>query len=109
MSRLSAALRRSATFEPLRGAVFRNLWLASFAANIGMWMNDVTAAWVMTSLTTSPVMVAMVQTASTLPVFLLGLPSGALADIVDRRQSPLAAGQTPKPLSRHAMSQGQIQ
>jgi MFS family permease len=86
MSRLSAALRRSATFEPLRGAVFRNLWLASFAANIGMWMNDVTAAWVMTSLTTSPVMVAMVQTASTLPVFLLGLPSGALADIVDRRR-----------------------
>ena len=51
-----------------------------------MWMNDVTAAWVMTSLTTSPVMVAMVQTASTLPVFLLGLPSGALADIVDRRR-----------------------
>jgi MFS family permease len=51
-----------------------------------MWMNDVTAAWVMTSLTTSPVMVALVQTASTLPVFLLGLPSGALADIVDRRR-----------------------
>ena len=49
-------------------------------------MNDVTAAWVMTSLTTSPVMVAMVQTASTLPVFLLGLPSGALADIIDRRR-----------------------
>ncbi len=66
--------------------MFRNLWLASFAANIGMWMNDVTAAWVMTSLTTSPVMVAMVQTASTLPVFLLGLPSGALADIIDRRR-----------------------
>ena len=66
--------------------MFRNLWLATFAANISMWMNDVTAAWVMTSLTTSPVMVAMVQTASTLPVFLLGLPSGALADIIDRRR-----------------------
>jgi MFS family permease len=50
-----------------------------------MWMNDVAAAWLMTTLTTSPVMVALVQTASTLPVFLLGLPSGALADIVDRR------------------------
>jgi MFS family permease len=81
-----AALIRSRTFAPFRTAVFRNLWLASFAANIGMWMNDVTAAWVMTSLTTSPVMVAMVQTASTLPVFLLGLPSGAMADIVDRRR-----------------------
>ena len=76
----------SATFAPFRTVVFRNLWLATFAANIGMWMNDVTAAWVMTSLTTSPVMVALVQTASTLPVFLLGLPSGAMADIIDRRR-----------------------
>ena len=76
----------SATFAPFRTVVFRNLWLATFAANIGMWMNDVTAAWVMTSLTTSPVMVALVQTASTLPVFVLGLPSGAMADIVDRRR-----------------------
>jgi MFS family permease len=80
------ALAASPTFAPFRTTVFRNLWLATFAANIGMWMNDVTAAWVMTSLTTSPVMVAMVQTASTLPVFLLGLPSGAMADIVDRRR-----------------------
>ena len=86
MPKLLEALTQSATFAPFRTAVFRNLWLASFAANIGMWMNDVTAAWVMTSLTTSPVMVAMVQTASTLPVFLLGLPSGALADIIDRRR-----------------------
>jgi len=79
-------LVRSATFAPFRTVVFRNLWLATFAANIGMWMNDVTAAWVMTSLTPSPVMVALVQTASTLPVFLLGLPSGAMADIIDRRR-----------------------
>jgi MFS family permease len=62
------------------------LWLAWLAANMTMWMNDVAAAWLMTSLTTSPVMVALVQTASTLPVFLLGIPSGALADIVDRRR-----------------------
>jgi MFS family permease len=80
------AIAQSPTFAPFRIVVFRNLWLASFAANIGMWMNDVTAAWVMTSLSTNPVMVAMVQTASTLPVFLLGLPSGAMADIVDRRR-----------------------
>src|SRR6059058_690697 len=51
-----------------------------------MWMNDVAAAWLMTTLTTSPIMVALVQSASTLPVFLLGLPSGALADILDRRR-----------------------
>ncbi|MBX3600796.1 MAG: MFS transporter [Rubrivivax sp.] len=75
-----------AALQPLANPVFRGLWLASLAANLTMWMNDVAAAWLMTSLTTSPVMVALVQTAATLPVFLLGLPSGALADIVDRRR-----------------------
>jgi MFS family permease len=55
-------------------------------ANVSMWMSDVAAAWMMTSLTSSPIWVALVQTASTLPVFLLGLPSGALADILDRRR-----------------------
>ena len=71
---------------PLQAPVFRALWFASLAANMTMWMNDVAAAWLMTSLTASPVMVALVQTASTLPVFLLGIPSGAMADILDRRR-----------------------
>ncbi|MFO1336720.1 MAG: MFS transporter [Burkholderiaceae bacterium] len=71
---------------PFSTPVFRMLWLAWLAANVTMWMNDVAAAWLMTTLTTSPVLVALVQTASTLPVFLLGLPSGALADILDRRR-----------------------
>src|SRR5437868_7240395 len=62
------------------------LWLVWFAATICQWMNDVAAAWLMTSLTTSPTLIAMVQSASSLPVFLLGLPSGALADILDRRR-----------------------
>jgi MFS family permease len=75
-----------AAFAPLRDTVFRGLWFAWLAANMTMWMNDVAAAWLMTSLTTNPVMVALVQTASTLPVFLLGIPSGAVADIVDRRR-----------------------
>ena len=86
MASILDALRRSAAFAPFKTVVFRNLWLATFAANVAMWMNDVTAAWVMTSLSPSPVMVALVQTASTLPVFLLGIPSGALADIIDRRR-----------------------
>ncbi|RJG04507.1 MFS transporter [Noviherbaspirillum sedimenti] len=71
---------------PLRQPVFRMLWLAWLAANMTMWMNEVASAWLMTSLTENAFMVAMVQAASTLPVFLLGLPSGALADIVDRRR-----------------------
>ncbi|MBX3606246.1 MAG: MFS transporter [Piscinibacter sp.] len=74
------------SLAPLKGPVFRMLWLAWLAANVTMWMNDVAAAWLMTSLTDSAVMVALVQAASTLPVFVLGLPSGALADIVDRRK-----------------------
>ncbi len=79
-------MRLPAALAPLEGPVFRGLWFAWLAANMTMWMNDVAAAWLMTTLTSSPVLVALVQTASTLPVFLLGLPSGALADIVDRRR-----------------------
>lgn len=75
-----------AALEPLKLPVFRMLWSTWLVANICMWMNDVAAAWMMTTLTSSPVWVALVQSASTLPVFLLGLPSGALADILDRRR-----------------------
>jgi hypothetical protein len=50
-----------------------------------MWMNDVTAAWVMTFLTDSATLIALVQTASSLPVLLLGVPSGALADILNKK------------------------
>ena len=73
-------------WSPLKIPVFRLLWGTWLTANICMWMNDVAAAWMMTSLTSSPIWVALVQTASTLPVFLLGLPSGAMADILDRRR-----------------------
>jgi MFS family permease len=62
------------------------LWLTWLASNLCMWMNDVAAAWLMTTLTASPVLIALVQSASTLPVFLLGLPLGAAADILDRRR-----------------------
>jgi MFS family permease len=86
MPSVFSSLASAPAIAPLQERVFRRLWLAWLAANLTMWMNDVAAAWLMTQLTTSPVMVALVQTASTLPVFLLGLPSGALADIVDRRR-----------------------
>ena len=85
-SRRAAALRSVAALEPLGVPVFRLLWSTWLTANLCMWMTDVAAAWTMTTLTSTPIWVALVQSASTLPVFLLGLPSGALADILDRRR-----------------------
>ncbi len=74
------------TTAPLRRAVFRGLWIASVVSNVGTWMQDVGAAWLMTSLTTSPVLVTLVQVGTSLPMFLFAVPAGALADIVDRRR-----------------------
>ena len=86
LAREAAERAALSPLAPLTRPVFRMLWLTWMAANTCMWMNDVAAAWLMTSLTSSPILVALVQSASTLPVFLLGLPSGALADILDRRR-----------------------
>ena len=76
----------TAAWSPLRHGFFRAMWIASVVSNIGSWMHTVAASWLMTMLATSPLPVALVQTAITLPVFLLTLPSGAAADLVDRRR-----------------------
>ncbi|MDJ0950638.1 MAG: MFS transporter, partial [Alphaproteobacteria bacterium] len=73
-------------WSPFRHGAFAVLWSAAVLSNIGSWMNEVGAGWLMTTLAPSPLMVALVQTAATLPVFLFALPAGALADIVDRRR-----------------------
>lgn len=82
---------KAAAQGPLDYPVFRALWIATVISNIGTWMHDVGAAWLMTSLSPSPLFVALVQAATTLPMFLLALPAGAMADIVDRRKMLLAA------------------
>lgn len=76
----------SSPLAPLRLPIFRMLWFTWLMANVCMWMNDVAAAWLMTSIASKPIWVALVQTASTLPVFFLGLPSGAMADSFDKKR-----------------------
>ncbi len=73
-------------WDPLREPLFRSLWLAAVISYTGTWMQNVGAGWLMTQLTLSPFMVGLVQAATTLPVFLVILPAGALADMVDRRR-----------------------
>ena len=72
--------------SPLRHPVFRALWIASAVSAIGTWMQDLGAVWLMTSLSPSPLLVALIQTAGSLPFFMLALPAGAIADVVDRRR-----------------------
>ena len=81
----------AAAFAPLHHPAFRLLWIANLASNTGLWIQNTGAGWLMTSLAPSPIMVSLVQAAAMLPVFLLALPGGALADIVDRRLTLIVA------------------
>lgn len=83
---MTADAKDASAWNPLKIPLFRALWLATIASNIGTWMHDIGAGWLMTSLSPAPVMVALVQTATTLPIMFLALPAGALADIIDRRR-----------------------
>src|SRR5215468_873249 len=78
-------------WRPLRASAFRNLLLADVVSDIGTFMQSVGAAWLMVSLNAGPMYVALTQTASALPFFVLALPAGAIGDIVDRRKLILYA------------------
>ncbi len=84
-STVAPAAVASGPMAPFRNRAFTVLWIATVASNIGTWMHDVGAGWLMTELAPSPLMVAAVQAATTLPIFLFALLAGAVADIVDRR------------------------
>ncbi len=73
-------------FAPLRQSVFAVLWAAAVLGNVGSFMRDVASSWLVTDLSASPAAVALIQTAATLPVFLLAIPAGVLSDILDRRR-----------------------
>jgi len=82
----SSKITAKSAWSPLYQPFFRALWIANLVSLTGTWMHEVGTAWLMTSLTMSPFTVSLVQTATTLPIFFVALPAGALADIVDRRR-----------------------
>lgn len=87
MSNLPADRAATTTpFAPFRHRAFALLWTATLISNIGTWMHDVSAAWLMTSLSPSPFVVSLVQAATTAAMALFALPAGAMADLFDRRR-----------------------
>ena len=82
----AAAQPEKAAWVALRYTAFRYLWIATVASNVGAWMYNAASGWLMTSLNANPMVVSLVQVASSLPLFLFGLPAGALADMVDKRR-----------------------
>jgi len=83
---LPIAPPRHSVLGPLHEPLFRTLWIAAVVSYTGSWMQNVGAGWLMTSLTLSPLMVGLVQAAGSIAVFLVVLPAGAIADVVDRRK-----------------------
>jgi MFS family permease len=86
MSATASSEAPTSPWAPLRIPIFRALLIAQFASNLGTWMQTVGAQWLMGDLTHDPLQVALVQTATSLPVFLFGFPAGAVGDVFDRRR-----------------------
>ena len=77
---------RVTLLTPFAHALFRAIWIAGLVSNVGTWMQNVAGVWLVTALTASATLVALMQTATSLPAFLLSMPGGVLADLVDRRR-----------------------
>src|SRR6188768_2862529 len=73
-------------WAPFKSRAFVWLWLANVVSALGTWIQNAASAWIMTDLAPSPIMVSLVQAAAQLPVLLLALPAGALADLMDRKR-----------------------
>ncbi len=89
--KVTPAMVPRSSLAPLGEPLFRSLWIAAVISYTGTWMQNVGAGWLMTQLSPSPFLVGMVLTAATLPVFLVMLPAGAIADMMDRRRLLLYA------------------
>jgi MFS family permease len=86
----TSTAEQSGMFAPLKERVFRHIWTASLLSNFGQMILGVGAAWEMTRQTSDPGMVALVQTAMMLPLMLVAVPAGALADMFDKRKIAMA-------------------
>jgi MFS family permease len=82
----AAASPDDSSLAPFRYAAFTVLWVATVVSNVGTWMQNATAGWLMTTLDPDPFLVSMVQVSTSLPLFIFAIPAGALADMVDRRR-----------------------
>jgi predicted MFS family arabinose efflux permease len=78
-------------WAPFQHRIFTLVWVATVVSNIGGWMYSAAAAWLMTTLTTDPLIVSLVQVANTLPVLIFAFPAGALSDVVDKRKFLIGA------------------
>ena len=85
-SALAERQRAGSPWSPFRYPIFAVIWTATVIANVGTWMYNAASGWLMTSLNPHPLIVSLVQVATTLPIFLFAVPAGALADIVDKRR-----------------------
>src|SRR5215207_8884466 len=83
--RAAVSAAESSAWAPLGRPAFRWLWLGALISNIGIWMQTVGAQWLLVHMPNAAALVSLVQVASTLPVMLLALPAGVLADSFDRR------------------------
>ncbi len=83
---MSTSTAEVSPWAPFKSKIFSALWLSGMFSTMGFRMHEVGAGWLMTSLSTDPLMVALVQTATTLPIFLFALPAGAIADVVSKRK-----------------------
>jgi predicted MFS family arabinose efflux permease len=82
----SSSAKVGSPWSPFRHPAFAVIWTATVVANVGSWMYSAASGWLMTSLNPDPFIVSLVQVATTLPMFLVAIPAGALADIFDVRR-----------------------
>jgi MFS family permease len=86
MAKSPTPITTSSFWAPFGHAAFAVIWTATLVSNVGGWMYSAASGWLMTTLNPDPLIVALVQAASTLPICLFAIPAGALADIFDKRR-----------------------